>query len=365
MPHRLHQIPAGLTQSMVTWPLAMITAVAFITLANVTYADTNIVWSDEFNGVSLDTNKWTYDTDNGFWVPNPGYWVPGWGNNELEYYTSRTNNVYVAGGYLHIHAQREAYEGFNFTSGRIKTLGLYFTNYGRFEWRAQLPGGTGTWPAVWMLPENSPYGGWPNSGEIDVVENNGANTASEGATIHYGGAHGNDVYSGLSYNFPTGQSVTGFHTYDLDWASNSIKFSVDGNLFETQTSWYSNIGTNTTKYPFPAPFNVPFYFLMNLAIGGNYLNNPSTNSINPSLPAEMLVDYVRVYEQTAPLAITVTPQSDGSLSLLWPAGIVCHLQSAPDLTGTSWADVPGGTTNPFVVVPDPTSSGVFYRLESP
>src|ERR1022692_148096 len=119
MPHRLHQIPAGQTKSMVTWPLAMITAVAFITLGNVTYADTNIVWSDEFNGVSLDTNKWTYDTNNGFWVPNPGYWVSGWGNNELEYYTSRTNNVYVAGGYLHIHAQREAYEGFNFTSGRI------------------------------------------------------------------------------------------------------------------------------------------------------------------------------------------------------------------------------------------------------
>lgn len=328
------------------------------------HLETNIVWSDEFNGTALNTSNWTFDTGNGF--ESGGNYVPGWGNNELEYYTSRTNNVYVAGGYLHIHAQQESYEGFNYTSGRIKSLGLFYKEYGRIEWRAKLPTGTGLWPALWMLPENSPYGGWPNSGEIDVMENNGADPGHEGATIHYGGVGGNDVYSGANYYFTAPDSVTNWHTYDLVWNPNSIQFLVDGNLFETQTNWYSNVGTSTNTYPFPAPFNTPFYILMNLAIGGNYLGNPSTNQINPSLPAEVLVDYVRVYDLTPPMLIHVQPQSNGSMQLSWPTNIVCHLQvQSNSLVGGNWSDVPGGNISPYVVIPNPNQGAAFYRLESP
>jgi beta-glucanase (GH16 family) len=331
--------------------------------------DWNIVWDDEFNGDSLNTSHWTFDTGNGFCVNNcdpsqGGYYVSGWGNAELENYTSRTNNVYVADGLLHIRAQRESYGGQSYTSGRIKSMGLFSRKYGRFEWRAKLPTGTGFWPALWMLPQNSPYGGWPNSGEIDVVENKGNIPNQEGGTIHFGGANGNDVYQGQTYTFPSGDSVTNFHTYLLEWTTNRISWYVDGNLYETQANWWSNIGTSTNRYPYPAPFDQPFYIVMNLAIGGNYLGNPSTNSINASLPGEMQVDYVRVYDQTDPLAIT-TAQSNADVILSWPSDIVCHLQAQTNsLSESNWHDVPV-TTNPLVVVPETINTSVFFRLESP
>ncbi|MGH7941276.1 MAG: family 16 glycosylhydrolase [Limisphaerales bacterium] len=323
--------------------------------------DWNIVWSDEFNGNSLNTNNWTYDIGNGF--ESGGNYVSGWGNNEDEYYTSDTQNVFVANGYLHIAALKQPTHGFFYTSGRIKSLGLYFTTYGRIEWRAQLPWGTGFWPALWMLPENSPYGGWPNSGEIDVMENNGAVTNQEGGTIHFGGAGGNDVYSSQTYTFPGSDSVTNFHVYLLEWTPNAINWYVDGHRYETQTNWWSNVGTSGSTYPYPAPFNEPFYILMNVAIGGNYLGNPSTNAINASLPGQMLVDYVRVYNQTGPLEL-LAARSKGKILLSWPANIVGHLQSQTNSLGANWMDV-AGSTNPFVTGPAPGNAAVYYRLESP
>jgi beta-glucanase (GH16 family) len=321
----------------------------------------NLVWDDEFNGTNLNTNNWTFDTGNGFY--SGSYYVSGWGNNELEYYTSRTNNVFVANGYLHLHAQEENYQGASYTSGRIKTTGLYFKQYGRFEWRAALPQGVAFWPALWMLPENSPYGGWPNSGEIDVMENNGSVSNQEGGTIHFGGANGNDVYFGQTYTFVTGNSVTNFHTYLVQWATNSIQWFVDGHLYETQTNWWSNVGTSSSTYPYPAPFNQPFYMLMNLAIGGNYLGNPTTNSVNASLPGDMVVDYVRVYDQTVPFQIATT-QSNGSIVLGWPTNIVCHLQAQTNsLNGTNWYNLQT-VTNPYTITPGPAGD-VFYRLVSP
>lgn len=321
----------------------------------------NIVWSDEFNGNSLNTNNWTFDIGNGF--ESGGNWVPGWGNNEDEYYTSSTQNVYVTNGYLHIAALKQPDEGFYYTSGRIKSIGLYYTTYGRIEWRAQLPWGTGFWPALWMLPENSPYGGWPNSGEIDVMENNGAVTNQEGGTIHYGGQNGNDTYVGATYTFPGSDSVTNFHVYLLEWSTNAINWYVDGHLYETQTSWWSNVGTTSSTYPYPAPFNVPFYILMNLAIGGQYLGNPSTNAINASLPGQMLVDYVRVYNQTGPLQLSAT-RSNGKIVLSWPTNIICHLESETNSLEANWTDV-SGATNPFVAGPASGAAEVYYRLQSP
>ena len=329
------------------------------------------VWSDEFNGTSISTTNWAFETGNGFWVPNPGYWVSGWGNNELEYYTSRSQNVSVANGLLHITAQQESYSGFNYTSGRIKTMGLFTKQYGRFEFRARLPQGTGTWPALWMLPQNPTYGGWPNNGEIDVLENKGSVPTQAGGTIHFGGANGNDVYFGKTYTFPSGDSVTNFHLYALEWTSNSISWSVDGTVYEVQTNWWSNIGTSTSTYPFPAPFNQPFYILMNLAIGGNYLGNPTTNQINSgtTFPAEMQVDYVRVYDDVpattapdAPTGLRASP-GNGKVFLSWDAstsGATGYNVKRSAVSGNSYTAMASVAANSFTDTTASSCSTYYY-----
>src|ERR1035441_7135859 len=248
----------------------------------------SLIWSDEFNSATssnVDNTKWVFESGNN----------SGWGNSELEYYTSLTNNAYVAGGLLHIHAQRDSVHP-PYTSARMKTQGLFWTLYGRIEWRAKLPAGIGMWPALWMMGTNIANLGWPGCGEIDVVENNGATITFDQGSIH----SGSDATK--VFNFTGGDSVTNFHVYDLDWTSNSLTWSVDGVAYETQTSWSSSTGK-----PYPFPFNQPFFLLMNLAVGGNYVGNPSTNSINPSLPQEMQVDYVRVFQVVVPTVPPATP----------------------------------------------------------
>jgi beta-glucanase (GH16 family) len=301
----------------------------------------NIVWSDEFNGTNINTTNWKFETGNN----------GGWGNSEREYYTGRTNNAYVSNGILHIVAQQESMSGFNFTSARMKSLGLYSTpTYGRIQWRAKLPAGFGMWPALWMMGINYPSVGWPACGEIDVVENPG-NTTFNQSSLHYGTS---GVVSKTGYYYFTGgDSITNFHTYELDWSAASEQFLVDGNLYETRSMG--------------SPFNAPFFFIMNLAVGGTYPGTTSDSAIIASntFPKEILVDYVRVYEQTAPLAFSVAPQPKGSMVLSWPTNIVCHMQvQTNSLTGTNWFDM-GGTTNPFVVSPNPNNTSVFYRLQSP
>ena len=298
----------------------------------------NIVWDDEFNGTAINPAIWTFENGNN----------GGWGNNELEYYTSRTNNAYVSNGLLHIVARQESTNGFSFTSARMKTQGLYATpTYGRFEWRARLPAGVGMWPALWMMGTNFPLVGWPGCGEIDVVENNGSNPAFVQGSLHSNGGDPTAIH-----NFTGGESVTNFHTYLLDWEPGSIKWFVDGQVYETQSS--------------QTPFNAPFFFLMNLAVGGQYVGSPTVSQIKAGtvFPAELQVDYVRVYEQTAPLQISVT-QSNGSVFLTWPSNIVCHLQvQTNSLANGNWFDLVN-TSNPFVTSPDPNNASVFFRLESP
>ncbi len=324
----------------------------------------NIVWNDEFSGSTINPNHWQFETGNG--GSNPG-----WGNNELEYYTSRTNNAYVSNGILHIMAKQESFSGFNYTSARMKTAGLFSKKYGRFEWRVRLPQGTGFWPALWMMPEDSVYGGWASSGEIDVMENNGSVLSTVLGTIHYGGAYPNQTQSsGPAYVLPTGDSVTNWHTYDLDWTNTSISWSVDGHLYETQTSWWSSSNpTNTNiRNPYPAPFDQPFYLIMNVAVGGNFLGNPSTATINANstFPGDMQVDYIRVYDQTAPLQLSAS-RNNGQITLSWPGAIVCHLQVQTNLVGkltTNWTDL-SITTPPYALPMSPTNGSVFYRLASP
>jgi beta-glucanase (GH16 family) len=313
-----------------------------------TYGNWNIVWSDEFNGTAINTNTWTFDLGNG--GSNPG-----WGNNELEYYTSRTNNAYVAGGLLHIVARIESTNGFNYTSARMKTEGLASWKYGRFEWRAALPAGTGFWPALWFLGANINSVGWPGCGEIDVVENNGAALTTVQGSLHSGSDE-----TGY-YTFPTGGSVTNFHNYVLDWSTNSLLFYVDGHLYEMQTNWSSSLGA-----AYPVPFNQPFFMLFNLAVGGNYVGNPSVSAINANggFPGELQVDYVRVYNATSPLKISLT-RTNNALLLAWPTNVVGHLQAQINPVsglGTNWTDLTQ-SSNP-VRLNLPAGSG-FYRVESP
>ena len=309
------------------------------------YGNMNIVWSDEFSSNAINSSVWTYETGAG-----------GWGNNELEYYTSRTNNAYTSGGYLHIAAKKESYGGSSYTSARMKTQGLFSFKYGRLEWRAQLPQGVGFWPALWLLGTNIATISWPNCGEIDVVENNGSNPLVEQGSLHSGSDE-----TGY-YNFIDGTSVTNFHTYTLDWTTNAFLYYVDGHLYETQTGW----GTSTTNsYPFP--FNQPFFILMNVAVGGSYLGNPGTNTINAgtTFPGEMVVDYVRLYVPTDPLQITLK-KIGANYQLQWPGNILCHLQaqtySVPTGLGTNWTPIVT-TTNQVTLIPGKGSA--FYRLTSP
>jgi len=240
-----------------------------------------LCWSDEFNGAFLDTNNWKFETGND----------RGWGNHELEYYTGRPENAYVSNGLLHIVARKESTNGFAYTSARLKTEGSFSQKYGRFEFSAKFPSGQGFWPAFWLMPGDSPYGCWPACGEIDVVENKGNYPAVVQGTIHYADSRGAPVHSSGLYTFLQNDGVTNFHTYDLEWSTNSLQWFVDGKLYETQDHW------STVAAPFPAPFDQPFYIIMNLAVGGDYGGNPDTNTV---FPGEIQVDYVRVYEHSDP-----------------------------------------------------------------
>ncbi len=302
------------------------------------YGNWNIVWSDEFNGTSVDPKVWTYDLGNG---------SGGWGNNELEYYTSRPQNVSVSGGLLHITARHEDYNGYHYTSARLKTQGLFSRTYGRFEFRAKLPEGVGFWPALWLLGTNISSVGWPACGEVDVVESKGSNPSVVAGSLHWGGD------TTKSYTLPGG-TVTDFHNYVFEWTPTAMNWFVDGLLYQNQTNKPS------------LPFNHPFFLILNLAIGGNYLGNPSTNTINAgsTFPNEMQLDYLRIYEETAPLQISIT-RTNTSAWLSWPSNVVARLQRqlAPFASGSAnWADV-SNASNPFGV--QTTSGGQIFRIISP
>ena len=261
---------------------AMLVVLALILSLGVAHGDWQLVWADEFDGPGIDGTHWTFDIGNG---------TGGWGNNELEYYTSRPQNAYVSNSVLHIVALKESYGGLSYTSAKLKTKGLFSQQYGRFEFRARLPQGQGYWPALWLMPRDSVYGGWAASGEIDVMENKGSDPSTVLGTIHFGGSWPTNQQShGPAYTFSGADSVINFHVYALEWTTNSIKWFVDDQIYETQTSWWSSGG------PYPAPFDQPFYLIMNLAVGGNFGGNPDATTV---FPGEMLVDYVRVYDGVA------------------------------------------------------------------
>jgi beta-glucanase (GH16 family) len=283
-----------------------------------------LVWSDEFDGKEIDKTKWDFDTGNGFYNYDSNVWIGGWGNDELQYYTRESDNAYVKDGMLHIRAMKESIQGFGYTSARMKSRKkdgspLFNKKYGRFEIKAKLPTGKGIWPALWMLPQDDKYGGWPLSGEIDMVEARGQESTKVLGTLHYGSRWPANTHTGKDYVFPDKGTIADFHVYALEWEPGEIRWYVDDKLYQTQSFWWSSNkadgakGVNPTREadlnPWPAPFDQPFYLVMNVAVGGKFLGNPDKTTV---FPAEMVVDYVRVYDKVGGYE-KVKPRSEGKL----------------------------------------------------
>ncbi len=243
--------------------------------------DCPLVWADEFDGNQLDQSKWSYQIGNG-----QLYGLPGWGNNELQYYTD--SNDTVANGVLTITAKNDGAGGYPYTSTRIRSLNKGDFTYGRFEMRAKLPTGQGMWPAFWMLPtDSSIYGTWAASGEIDIMEQTGDDPDHIFGTLHYGGSFPQNTFSGSGTNLPTGSANAEFHTYAIEWQLDEIRWYIDDELYAVQSAWFSQSG------PYPAPFDVDFHMLLNLAVGGNLPGNPDGSTV---FPMDYVIDYVRVYQ---------------------------------------------------------------------
>jgi beta-glucanase (GH16 family) len=293
----------------------------------------SLVWADEFDGPTLDGSKWVAEigTGNG-----------GWGNNELQYYTTSTNNVFIDTGYLNIVGRAESVGGANFTSSRIKTQGLYDFQYGRVEARMKVPVGQGLWPAFWMLGSNITTVGWPLCGEIDVMEH-----VNNELIIH--GTHHYDYFG---HTYDGGQAwadASIFHVYSIEWTANEIIWFLDGVEF-----YQTDIGPSSIS---KEEFHTPFFLLLNLAIGGNWPGSPNGTT---TFPATMCVDYVRVYQETnelteqTPNLFTLSPN---------PANDVLTINAISDLKSYTITNLQGehlltGDTN--VIDVNSLTPGVYF-----
>ena len=244
-----------------------------------------LVWKDEFMGpagAGPDLSKWVPETGGG-----------GWGNDELEYYTARPQNVAQRDGNLVIQVLKEKFTGpdgvtRDYTSARLKTLGKFSQTYGRFEARIKIPRGQGIWPAFWMMGDDIDKVGWPDSGEIDIMENIGKEPSIVHGTIH-GPGYSGDKGPTASYESPDHRPFAGdFHIYAVEWEPEAIRFYVDDHLYSTRMPADLPKGTKWV-------YSHPFFLLLNVAVGGNWPGNPDVSSVYPQV---MLVDYVRVYSRT-------------------------------------------------------------------
>lgn len=228
-----------------------------------------------------------FDTDG---APNSSIWgydigtgENGWGNQELQYYTDRAENVQVRNGVLLITAQKEDFEGSQYTSARLVTKDKFEQQYGRFEARIRLPYGQGIWPAFWMLGADIDENPWPGAGEIDIMEYRGQNPTVLIGTVHGPGYSGGESIS-KEYTLPNDRFDTGFHIFGIEWGPEYINFYVDDVL-------YNQITPEDVTGQWV--FDKPFYILMNLAVGGTFVGSPNQETI---FPQTMIVDYVRVYK---------------------------------------------------------------------
>jgi hypothetical protein len=238
------------------------------------YPGLSLKWSDEFNGPAIDNNNWSYDIGGG-----------GWGNSELEYYTNSSKNSFITnGGFLVLEARQEAMGANNYTSARMVTLGKQQFKYGRIDVRAILPKGPGLWPAIWMLGSDISFTPWPACGEIDMMELLGQQPYKIYGTMHFADATGKHGQLGGNYIMASGDFSQKFHVFSIQWDSAKIEWYVDGIKYFT-----GNISDVTGNNP----FDKPFFFILNLAVGGNWPGNPDNTTI---FPQRMIVDYVRVYQ---------------------------------------------------------------------
>lgn len=239
-----------------------------------------LVWSDEFDGPEIDKSKWDFEIDG-----------KGGGNGEEEYYTAKSENAHIEDGILKITAIKDGTDAegkkHKFTSARMVTKGKFSWKYGRFEARIKMPIGQGVWPAFWLMPQDAVYGGWASSGELDIVEMIGKSPDTAYGTIHYGDKWPKNVHTGDKIVLPSGTLHDDFHVYAVEWQEGVIRWYFDGQLYETQTKWY------TKAAPFPAPFDQNFFILLNFAVGGAWPGKPSPSTV---FPQSMDVDYVRVYQ---------------------------------------------------------------------
>ena len=244
------------------------------------WGDYSLVWSDEFNGTTLDESVWGYNIGGG-----------GWGNNELQYYTQRPENVRVKDGRLEIEARKETYENREYTSARIYSKGKKSFLYGKMEARIKFPGGVGTWPAFWMMGES---GGWPKCGEIDIMEHVGYLDNRASFALHTqekNGSNGRNWHATHFFDYPLSND---FHVYGVEWCQEEengkdcIHFLVDGEIYATV--WETKIGDHDSW-----PFYKPHYFILNLAIGGNMGGKVDDSIFNQQ--RIMYVDWVRVYQR--------------------------------------------------------------------
>jgi beta-glucanase (GH16 family) len=242
-------------------------------------SEQKLVWSDEFNQPGIpDSTKWSYDLG----VGNP----PGWGNNELECYTAEKNNVRVEDGNLIIEAHKDSLQGKPFTSARIVSKKKGDWLYGRIEAKAKLPSGKGTWPAIWMLSTDWKYGGWPESGEIDIMEHVGYDQDVVHGTIH------TEAYNHVKQTQKEGKITVSnasgaFHVYAINWTENKIEFSADDKIYHTVTK-----GKDEDYKGWP--FDQRFHLIMNIAVGGGW---GGKEGVDENIwPQKMEVDYVRVYQ---------------------------------------------------------------------
>jgi len=269
-----------------------------------------LVWSDEFDGDRLDDAKWTYAADCG-----------GGGNDERQCYVFSPQTVSVGGGVLKLTTIKRKTQGLtnpwagptgpmktgDYASGKILTKGKASWLYGRIEARARVPGGQGVWPAIWMMPERGAYGGWPRSGEIDILEtvNLGAPCGScEGGrenrifgTIHFAGDAAG-AHRQVSTATPMPASPTGFHVYAVEWSPEAIVWFVDGQRYAEAKAaqWKRDEKGEATA----APFDQPFHLILNLAFGGRWPESANAKGVDETaLPATMEVDWVRVSQRGA------------------------------------------------------------------
>lgn len=263
-----------------------------------------LTWSDEFNDTVLDPANWVAEEGNGFWSADSSAYVNGWGNDELQCYQRAPRNLSVRDGALHLVARRETVRDVSsrdtakmcaYTSARVKSRApdgraLFAQQYGRFEFRARLPESPGLWPALWMLPLEDMYGTWAASGEIDVMEARGQQPKEVLGTLHYGGRWPENVHTGSTFTFPDAGRISDWHVYAIEWSPRRVAWFVDDSLYQVQTAWY----TGTTKDSTAAPFDRPFYVVMNLAVGGRFLGPPDSTT---TFPAMMQVDWVRAYRR--------------------------------------------------------------------